>query len=500
MLYRSTLLALALLALSFSAAPISAQSGTPISDEMLANFEQLIQSEQATFNVPGAAVAVISGNTVVYSKGFGVRDLATGEPFTTETRFRVGSTTKSMTSMLAATLVEQGSVTWDTPVTDLFPDFQTPNPELTAKITFGDLMSMSTGLVESPIGAFSWSDWDVNAILSAISTMTIGGDYQQFFSYNNAVYALSGYASAVAAGLPPTLDSYKTLIQERIFNPIGMPSAIITDDTSVLGDNYSQSYDTSIMTGEATLMDNPPIGVVAPAGGVWMNINDMARYVSTQMNGGVNPEGTRVVAADALAKTWEPGLSDPTQLPGVEGTAYAKGWVTETYFGVPLRWHNGGWAGYATQMTILPEDNVAVVIFSNTRSQLYNALLSYSFVELVRGLEPSAANAIHGYLQQVDGQFAQVRQLTQTEVGDVSAIVGTYENGLTVEKHEDQTLWISRGEAWRFQIGFIPLMNQYIALNNVIVGTTLSFATQDGVVTMVINGDNNSTINLKKIG
>jgi CubicO group peptidase (beta-lactamase class C family) len=81
----------------------------------------------SNFNVPGAAVAVVQGGEIVYAEGFGQRNVQTGEPVTTETVFRVGSTTKSMTAMLVATQVDEGLFGWDTPVVDLVPGFSLPN-------------------------------------------------------------------------------------------------------------------------------------------------------------------------------------------------------------------------------------------------------------------------------------------------------------------------------------------------------------------------------------
>jgi CubicO group peptidase (beta-lactamase class C family) len=102
--------------------PTLAETNPQITDPMLANFEGIIQSEMEYFHIPGAAVAVIQDGQVVYSQGFGVRNVETSEPLTPQTRFRIGSTTKSMTSMLVAQLVDEGLLSWDTPITDIFPD------------------------------------------------------------------------------------------------------------------------------------------------------------------------------------------------------------------------------------------------------------------------------------------------------------------------------------------------------------------------------------------
>lgn len=454
----------------------SAQTQSLVTEDVLTQFEQVLQDEMAYYEIPGVAVAVISGDDVVYAKGFGYRDIENELPFTTTTQFRIGSTTKSMTSMLIAQLVDEGVITWDTPVTDLFPNFQTTDAELTAQITVRDLMSMNTGLISSPLDGLSWDSWDIDALLGAIGNMQIGGDYREFYSYNNEVYALGGYAGVVASGMDVTLDSYKSLMQAHIFDPIGMTSAIITDDMSLLSDDYAQPYEKALLTGEASLMANPPIHFVAPAGAVWTNLDDMAKYVITQMNEGITPDGTTIVSQSNLSETWQTSVTIGGQPEGIDNTAYGMGWVTQTYQGVSVRYHDGGWSGYSTQMLILPDDDVALIIFANaSHGGLFGNMMNYVFIELLHNLEPQAIETAHPMWDATLAQYQQAQALVTTEItADVSAYLGTYEGDWVLEQREDGSLWLNRG-AWKFQLGFISMMGSYIVLNNGGAGALVNF-------------------------
>lgn len=447
---------------------------TTVTDDMLTEFEQLVADEMAYFDIPGVAIAVIQGDEVIYAQGFGLRDVEAGEPFTTETQFRIGSTTKSMTSLLMAQMVDEGLLTWDTPVTDLFPDFTTADPELAAQITVRDLMGMDTGLVSNTLSSLQWVDWDINSLLSDIGMMTIGGDFGDFYSYNNEVYALAGYAAVASNGSEPTLDNYVALLESNVFDAIGMESAIITDDMSQLSDNYAESYEMGLFTGELSRMINPPIAFIAPAGGVWVNIEDMARYVITQMNGGVTPEGERIVNAETLAETWQPGVLLGDESPLMENTAYGMGWVSQTYAGVPVLFHDGGWAGYSTQMFTLPEDELAIIIFTNgSYGSLFGNMLNYAFVELVHDLEPQSVAQFHAVMDDINSQISQIQTFISLDLGDVSAYVGEYEGGWTVEQREGDTLWLT-GHGWEFQLAYFALLDQYMVINNGGLGTTLT--------------------------
>lgn len=477
----------------------SAQTDVPTTDDVITQFEQLVQDEMAYFEIPGVAIAIISGDEVIYAQGFGLRDVENELPFTTTTQFRIGSTTKSMTSMLIAQLVDEGLISWDTPVTDLFPNFQTPDENLTAQITVRDLMGMNTSLVTSPIFAFDWGNWDVDGLIESASQMAMVGEFRQAYSYNNEVYALAGYAGVVASDLDLTLDSYKMLMQSYIFNPIGMESAIITDDMSQLSDDYSESYEKFLLTGDASRMSNLPIHVVAPAGAVWTNIEDMARYVITQMNEGVTPDGTHIVSQENLAETWQASVSIPDEAEGIENTAYGMGWVTQTYQGIPIRYHDGGWAGYTTQMMILPEDDMALIIFANaSQGGLFGNMLNYAFVELLHNLEPNVIQVVHGMWDATLSQYAQAQALVSLDLGDVSAYLGTYEDDWQVTQREDDSLWLARG-AWEFQLGYIAVLNSYIVLNNGGAGVLVNFEGEGDAMMLSIQLGEGESLTFAKV-
>ncbi len=474
-------------------------------DERLTQFEQIIQDEMAYYQIPGVAVAVISGDEVIYAQGFGWRNVEEELPFTTETRFRIGSTTKSMTSLLIAQLVDEGVLTWDTPVTDILPDFATADPDLTAQITVRDLMGMATGLVSSTLDGFDWGNWDSEQLLSAIAAQTINGEFRNSHNYNNEVYALAGYVGAVASGLEPTLASYQTLMQARLFDPIGMASAIITDDHSALGDNFAEPYEPDLLA-EAdanTRMNDAPIALVAPAGGVWVNIEDMAKYVITQMNGGVTPEGERIVSAENLAATWAPGASLGLEaVPGYEDARYGMGWVTQTYRGVSMRHHNGGWTGYMTQMSIFPDNDTAILVFSNSLfgGQL-NDTLAFSFAELWNGLDLQAAAQRRVDFEAIRTQIEQIRSLAEGEIDAETAapLLGTYTDNWVVEYHEDDSsLWLTHG-AWAFRLVYVPVLGQYMVVNNGALGVAVDFDTTSDPVSLVISAGETEAYTLERV-
>ena len=112
----------------------------------LSGFDEYINQALGRWCVPGAAVAVVKGDEVLHSAGYGFRDLDQGLPITSNTRFPIASMTKPFTAMGAALLVEQGLLEWDQPIRDLMPEFRLFDDYATQHATLRDLLSHRTGL------------------------------------------------------------------------------------------------------------------------------------------------------------------------------------------------------------------------------------------------------------------------------------------------------------------------------------------------------------------
>ena len=151
---------------------VAAQEATPVrevatpvgsraalSEETIRRFEADVEAAIETFRMVGAAVALVDRGGIRSGRGFGLRDLATGAPVTPDTHFFVASTTKSMSSLLVATLVDDGALAWDQPVREVWPDFRAPTDELTNTLRVRDLLGMDTGIGEPPaLSAFHQGD------------------------------------------------------------------------------------------------------------------------------------------------------------------------------------------------------------------------------------------------------------------------------------------------------------------------------------------------------
>ena len=321
----------------------------------IAAYDQFVEDLISDQLIPGAAVAVIYQDEIIFAQGYGWRDVENQLPVTTETLFHIGSTNKSMTAMLVATLVDEGLFTWDTPVVEIYPDFALSGA--TETVTFHHLLSMSSGISADAEDDFDIDEGTAEDIFTYIETLDLLAPPGEAFSYSNISASLAGYLAVLAVEEDPEslYDSYAALLTEQVLRPIGMETAVVSVEEAKLNPNYGKSYwvesEEWVEAEPADFIGDP----FAPSGIVKANVMEMALYMQTQLNQGVAPNGVQVVSAENMAVMWQPQL---------EG--YALGWQVDTYKGVDVISHEGSFDSYLSVIGFVPELELGYVILTNS--------------------------------------------------------------------------------------------------------------------------------------
>jgi beta-lactamase class C len=455
-----------------------------VTAEVLAQFEAEFREAMRAFGIPGAAVAIVEGGEPVYARGFGVRDMDSGEPVTTDTLFRVGSVTKSMTSMMIATLVDQGLLDWDARVVDVIPAFRLPTAELTASVTVRELMGMGTGLGSPILALVLRDDFSTADLFDEIANFPVVAQPGTFV-YNNQLYAAAAYVAATAAGHAghDLLEAYDALMSERVFDPIGMSGSAIADDTALLGHDYAVSYGVALAGGTLALEEVPFsfLGADSPAGGAVASVAAMARYLITQIAEGVGPDGTAVVSATALRETREPQTTIWAVPPWVTPPgAYGMGWITERYGGVDVVWHQGGIDAFQSDVAMLPAVGVGIVVLTNSSmGEGLATAMRYRLIEILHDMEPAASAVVTAAFE---GQRAELTALAamfgaaQADDEAVHAFLGDYEHGWRLEQRSDGGLWLLR-PGWALRI--LPTPGGFVVGSGVALGARVELAVDE---------------------
>ncbi|MEA5467875.1 serine hydrolase domain-containing protein [Spirulina sp. 06S082] len=315
-----------------------------------------IEARQEEDNIPGVAVALVQGNEIILQAGFGDRDIAKQRPVTPDTLFQIGSTHKSMTALLIATLVDDGILDWDTPAIAIDSDFELDDPDSTQTVTLQHLLSMRSGIPDDAEDEFDLDNSEAEDVFEYLAEVELLGEPGDVFGYSDLAVSLAGYLAVLAVdedeeGL---YEGYARLLQERVLDPIGMKDSTILTSEAIANPNYSRSYileDGELLEAETEDFDGDPL---APSGSLKASITDMARYISTQVNRGIAPNGDRVVSEENLLKTWQPKWG-----------SYAMGWEIDEYQGIEVIAHEGSYDNFVSIIGIIPEYNIGFVVLTN---------------------------------------------------------------------------------------------------------------------------------------
>jgi CubicO group peptidase (beta-lactamase class C family) len=317
------------------------------------------------------AVAIVKDDSVIFAKGYGVRELGRPERVDENTLFAVGSQTKAFTAAALAILVDEGKLKWDDPVVKYVPQFELSDPELTRRLSIRDCLTHRSGF--DPLSAqFLFIDLSREEILRRYRFAKPTGVFRASFDYNNILFLLAGQVIPAASGM--TWDEF---VVERIFKPLGMKAS----NTSITrySENANRASAHEIIDGKVRNIPLLNADNYAPAGSINSNLADMAQWLRMQMGAGLL-EKKQVVSTPTMNEMHTPQVmaSFPpvfADMPFVSTYAiqlteplfltYGLGWFIQEYRGKRLIHHGGDIDGQRSQVGFMPDLNLGVVILSN---------------------------------------------------------------------------------------------------------------------------------------
>ncbi len=259
-------------------------------DEAVGKLDGIAEELMAASNIPGMAIAVVHGSDVVYSKGFGVREVGTDDPVDGDSVFQVASLSKSVGATVIASQVGAGVVDWSTPVVSQLPWFALDDPWVTENITVGDFYAHRSGLPEHAGDLLEDLGYDRRQVLERLREVPLD-PFRSTYHYTN--FGITAAAEAVAAASGKDWD---TLGQDTIYGPLGMTS------TSSSFADYIARADRAVphvlVDGEYQAKYQREPDPQTPAGGVSSSVNDLAKWLTMMIADG-NHDGRELVNPDA---------------------------------------------------------------------------------------------------------------------------------------------------------------------------------------------------------
>ena len=339
----------------------------------------------ADWELPGMAIGIVEDGELIFSKGYGVKEIGQPDVPDEHTLFAIASNTKAFTASLLAMLVHDGRLSWDDPVRDYLPCFDLGDPWVNSQANIRDLLSHRTGL-----GTFSgdvvWykSTLQAEEILQAARHLPKPVGFRNGYGYSNLMYLAAGLVIEEVSGM-----SWIENVQQRILDPLGMDRTIVRTSDLAAKSNYATPH--ALTDGENIPIDWEDWTVVAAIGGLISSVSDVAKWMILNMNHGIHGSDTLLTAA-SINRMWTPHNSftvshhEPQDF-NRHFSGYGLGWGLSDYHGRMLVGHTGGYDGMISEVRMIPGENLGVVVLTNGMKSPINAITHYT-LETMLGVEP----------------------------------------------------------------------------------------------------------------
>lgn len=332
---------------------------TKLLNKLQAYVESLVEKHQ----VPAVSLAIWHDNQL-HQAAAGLLNKETGITATPDSIFQIGSVTKVFTASLVMQLVDEGRVELDRPVKHYLRDFQIADPNATKTITVRQLLNHTSGMM----GDFFPDDAHAEGNLIAryvdrcnlLPQIHPPGDH---YSYCNAAFAIAGRLIEVVLGI-----SWFTAIEERIFKPLAMQTAVARP-TEVLRYSTAMGH---VLNSEAAekwrLADECYLTLgQAPAGStLMMSASDLIKFAMAHLNHGQTESGGSWLSSNAVNQMQESQFHLPL-LSGVFDQFVGIGWGKSVFkqSGTTMVSHNGATLGFESTLRLIPEQNLAFTVLVN---------------------------------------------------------------------------------------------------------------------------------------
>jgi CubicO group peptidase (beta-lactamase class C family) len=327
------------------------------------------------WGVPGMSVAIVKDGKIVFSKGYGVKELGKSEVPDENTLFAIASNSKAFTSATMALLVHEKKVGCNDKVRKYIPYFELYDPWVSAETSIRDILSHRVGL-----GTFSgdllWYRSTLNAeqIIRKVKYLPRAYDFRSGYGYSNVMFITAGEVITKITG-----KSWGENVQERFLNPLGMTRTIWTTKDLDKKGNYATPHAFIEQTHKPIAWED--WSTVAATGGIISSVKDMSQWVMFNLNNGIW-KGDTILTPASRNILWRPHNTftvDQTQKDkSVHFRGYGLGWDLSDYRGKLRVGHTGGYSGMLSGVTMIPDENLGVIVLTNGMRGIFGPVINYT--------------------------------------------------------------------------------------------------------------------------
>ena len=393
--------------------------------------------------VPGVSLAIVERGDVMQVEGFGYCSIDRSAKISPNTPFRIGSTTKPLTSLLVAALVDRGEVEWTTPIKNLLPGFVLADPEAThtllLKHTLGACSVMPS---REAITLFHLGDLSPEERITRLRSVRPQSAWGEKFYYSNTLAALGGYAAAQSCATNGSLQgSFRQAMLQNVFQPLEMSNTFLLPEDRPSAE-CAQPHAIDL---EGLCRSVPPklerfVDPMAPAGAIWSTAADMAHYLVLELGSGLSEPSQKVAPREQLEYRWRNGIEMSP------GSRYGLGMIMTEVHGMLIVGHGGNTHGFSSDLFFMPDHDLGVVILTNRGMAIdFLTAIRQRFLELAFGVKPYAEAMVEQAACRLRETGQRLREdISQRDAAalELSRLLGEYRSeelgSATLQKRDDE--------------------------------------------------------------
>ena len=329
------------------------------------------------WNIPGAAVCIVKDSQVVLLKGYGVKQMNTNDSVDENTLFMIASNSKAFTAAALAVLDYEKKLSLDDKVTKWLPEFKMENKLASEQAIIRDLLCHRLGFAEFQGDFANWkSNLSRAEVIANMSHIKAAYPFRTTFGYNNQGFVTAGQIIPKVTGL-----QWEEYLKQKIFEPLGMTRTLAL--VKGLRNATNKAVAHTIVDGKLITVPYANVDNLAPAGTISTSVNDFSKWVIMLLNQGKYNE-KEVIPAEAIEATQTPHSIIGNYTPWFNSgqfELYGLGWFLRDYEGKKIVFHHGLITGFNSSVTLIPEEKLGVVVFTNTDENILWAALRWEIVD-----------------------------------------------------------------------------------------------------------------------
>ena len=333
--------------------------------------ERMAERLVARGDTPGMAMTIVQGGKVVSMRTYGVTGGPGRQPVTSDTVFRLASLSKGFAATLTAQLVDEGAMSWDSPIINQLPAFKLRDYVGARNVTVRDVLSHQVGITRNTYDRDLEAAQPYPLLAERLSDAPMACSPGECYAYQNVAFSRVGDLVFAA-----TADFYTHQVEKRIFHPLGMYNSTYGRAALEASPSWARPHTGGRGRWKAR-RPNENYYRVPPAAGVNASIHDMSQWLNAQL--GHHPD---VLPQPLLDSIHKPQVITPGETRGsawrrerLRNAWYGLGWRVYDYSGHTMVFHGGAVQGYRGLIAFLPNEDIGVVVLWNSESSAPSGLM-----------------------------------------------------------------------------------------------------------------------------